>query len=223
MDDQCIDPKIGILLHAYELKLLGEDDASRFEMHLLKCRHCFKEVQLFSEESNILYSDGEIKKLIAGETSGGFEKRLWRYLWPETPIFFRPAFEILMFLLLIISAWFIFRPTIDMQIRPIHAIALVPLRAMPESEFNLSSGADLLINFVYEDAKPLKKYQIVITDDSGEEIYHNDSFTGFDKYGTGQLLMSNASLKAGIYHMIIRDPKDSSGLNRQEYYIPVKP
>jgi hypothetical protein len=223
MNNQCIDPEIGILLHAYELKLLDEENATRFEMHLLKCRYCFEEVQLFSEESDILHADNKIKKLTAKEASPGFVKRLWRYLWPETPIIFRPAVGILTILLIAVPAWFVFHGTGEKQVRPIYTIALVPLRSAPESEYKLSSGADVLLNFVYENAAPQKKYRIVIMDKSGQEFYRNDSFTGFDKYGAGQLLVTRNSLKAGIYHMIIEDPQDSSNLNRQEYYIPIMP
>jgi len=46
---KCTDERLGVLLHAYELKLLGKDEVERFEMHLLHCEHCFARVSQFQE------------------------------------------------------------------------------------------------------------------------------------------------------------------------------
>ncbi|SYZ73286.1 hypothetical protein TRIP_C21404 [Candidatus Zixiibacteriota bacterium] len=223
MDERCIDPKIGILLHAYELGVLNDDDVARFEIHLLKCRHCFEEVISFANESAVLHSDKKVKRVVGREFRENSWRRLWQSLWPDKPVIFRPALQILIVLLLAIPIWYLHYRAVEKQVRPFQTLSLLPMRSGAPHDYRLSSGEDLLLKFVFENAVPGNKYHLLITDKAGKEFYQEDEFDRFDKYGVGQLLISNESLKPGIYHLIIEDPGDTSYLNRQEYYISVLP
>ena len=37
---ECINPKVGQLLFAYELGALPEEEVEKFELHLFECEYC---------------------------------------------------------------------------------------------------------------------------------------------------------------------------------------
>ena len=65
---KCKDPKLGALLHAYELNALSQEDTERVEIHLLGCEHCFHQLSNFELEASLLSSSDEVKELITGAT-----------------------------------------------------------------------------------------------------------------------------------------------------------
>lgn len=109
---KCIDPKLGVLLHGYELKLLSEDETKRFELHLMKCEHCLDRLRSFERNMEMLTSAGEVTKLIDEATEMkrpdrvSVLRKLWRYVWPDTPLILKPALPYLLILLLIIPAYY---------------------------------------------------------------------------------------------------------------------
>jgi len=94
---ECIDKDTGVLLHAYEIRALSDSEIERFEIHLLACEYCFNEVSAFRGESSLLASDEGVKAIVR-EAARKFRppesiaKRLWRYIWPDVPFVFKPAF-----------------------------------------------------------------------------------------------------------------------------------
>jgi len=57
---RCCDKSIGTLLHAYELRVLTEQDTERFEIHLLQCDFCSHQVELFQREAAMLRNDDDV-------------------------------------------------------------------------------------------------------------------------------------------------------------------
>lgn len=67
----CTDKKLGRLLHLYELKLLDSEEREIFEIHLLECSSCYRELTEFRDTVNSLRHDPETKRHVenlAGES-----------------------------------------------------------------------------------------------------------------------------------------------------------
>ena len=221
---KCTNPEAGDLLHAYELNALSEEDTERFEIHLLECEHCFEQLKSFEREASLLTTDEGVKELIGEFATEGypqaesFLKKLWRYIWPETPLLFKPALAYLLILLLIIPAYRgLMRLTKD-SIRPVdQTILLTPLRSTEEATFEIGRGGDGEISFVFEDAVAGQSYQVAIESEDGRVVYKNDTFREFDAHKTGRLILPLVKMKPGGYRLVISDPRAEPPLNRKEY------
>lgn len=220
---KCKDPDLGILLHAYELNALSEEDTQRFETHLLECGHCFNLLKNFEQEAALLSSDNEVRELI-GEAvreeypqSESFLKRFWRYVWPETPFVFKPALAYLLVLLMILPAYHGLKKFTEDKIRPVQTISLFPGRSAEEDVFKINVGSDGLVSFVFRGAVAGRSYRVVIESEDGIVVYQNNDFNRFDEYGTGQLIFPHTKMKPGHYRLVIIDPQAEPPLNRQQY------
>lgn len=224
-EETCIDPEIGKMLHAYELGALPNDDCERFEAHLMECRACFEEAQNFCAESNLLMADASIIKEVAAATGG--EKaygrkpavfgKFKRLLWPDTPVMFRPAVALILIALLIYPAYMGFRSNHEREIKTVSAISLMPTRSSVTPEFTIPDKGDVVMSFMYRDAVPGHGYILEITDESGRILIHDDSFTAFDKYGMGWLLIPTDKMKAGEYQLSLSDKDGHSTTETQIY------
>ena len=61
----CIDRRLGDLIHAYELDMLSVDQRRQFETHLLECDACFEQVKQFADANSLLNFDPDVRKLAA--------------------------------------------------------------------------------------------------------------------------------------------------------------
>jgi hypothetical protein len=224
-ENECTEPGIGRLLHAYELGILSEDDQIRYERHLLACESCSAKVQRLLEVGRLLRSTGltELAATAGAPDEGPPESRLasiWRYIWPKAPVPFRPA---LLFLILLILAYpaarGLFSP-LQQRIERVQSISLFPNRSQQIEAVKLEDHFDVLMTFVYDECLPGHGYEIVIAHESGEVLYRQTGYRGFDEFGTGRLLIPSELLKDGRYRVIVTDPeRDSSGI--QEYRFSV--
>jgi hypothetical protein len=220
---KCKDSDLGQLLHAYELNALSQEDSERFETHLLGCEHCFSQLKSFEQEAALLTSDDEVKQLIgeaAAEESPQEEsllKKFWRYLWPETPVVFKPAMAYLLILLMILPAYHGLRKLTKDQIRPVQIISLFPDRSIPEDVFKISAGGDGLLSFVFRGAVAGEDYHLLIESQDGRVVFQDDAFSSFDQYGTGRLLLPLSKMRPGEYRLVIIEPDVETPFNRQEY------
>jgi hypothetical protein len=220
---KCKDPKLGALLHAYELNALSEEDTERIEIHLLECEHCFNQLNSFEQEAALLRSDDEVKELIteaARERHPQTEsllKRFWRYVWPETPLVLKPALAYLLILLMILPAYHGVKELTEDKIRRVQTINLLPDRSPQGDAFKTSVGSDGLLRFVFRGATAGQAYDLTIESEDGTVIFRDKAFDSFDEYGAGQLLVPLASMKPGNYRLVIIDPRAEAPLNKQEY------
>lgn len=174
---KCTDPELGVLLHAYELNILSDEDTERFEIHLLECEYCFEQIKDFESEAGLLSSDEEVKKLIQEcsqeeyPQSESFLRKLWHHLWPEVPWIFKPALAYLLILVMILPAYWGLREVTksgtETQIGLVQNISLTPFRSTGEDVFKISLGKDGLISFVFTDAIAEVSYQIIIESEGG--------------------------------------------------------
>jgi Asp-tRNA(Asn)/Glu-tRNA(Gln) amidotransferase C subunit len=225
---KCKDSNLGELLHAYELNALSEEDTERFETHLLECEHCFNQLKNFEQEAVLLSSDDEVKKIIREAVveefprSESFLKRLWRYIWPETPLVFKPVLAYIVILLMILPAYYGLKRSPEQRIMSVQQISLIPDRSGEESLFKVSAGGRGLIRFVFREAIAGEKYHVVIQSEDGRVIFQDDSFDKFDEYGTGLLSLPLAKAKPGSYRLLITDPLAEPPLNKQEYSFSIE-
>jgi len=220
---QCKDPKLGALLHAYELDALSEEDTERVEIHLLECEHCFEQLTNFERETTLLSTDHEVREVIAeaaGEEYSRSEsllKRFWRHVWPETPFVSKPALAYLLILLMILPAYHGLKRLANDRIRTVQTISLFPDRSPDGDVFKISAGNEGLLRFVFRGAVAGRTYELTIESEDGAVVFRDEAFDGFDEYGAGQLLLPLARMKPGNYRLVISGPRAEPPLSGQEY------
>jgi hypothetical protein len=218
----CTDPSVGDLLHAYEINTLSDDEKDRFEVHLMSCENCLNELHDFSKVTSLLRSDSRAKAIFM-ETeekrpqTASRLKKLWRYLWPETPFFFKPALAYLLVLLMFIPAYLGWERTEVDTVHSVQSITLFPDRSPGGNVFSINSGKDGLITFVFKASVIGRSYQVVIEDEAGSEIYRDNDFSDFDELNTGRLILPLTKMNPGNYRLSITDHQAEPPYNRREY------
>ena len=202
----CTDEKVGKLLHAYELGALSDEDAERFEIHLLGCEQCFAEVQQFSQSANILRDDHAMLQ-DAGKTTvpdtgpASLTGRIRRYLWPDMPLVFRPAVTIVLILLLIYPAYLGLLSVRGHDARTVVSVSLMSARSSAAEAISIPAGKDLVISFHIHDAVPGDEYLLELRDDENSRLIYDESFSDFDEYSLGSILIPNDLMKNGRYRL----------------------
>jgi len=224
---ECIDPELGVLLHAYELRVLPEEGIEKFEIHLLSCAHCLEQLQRFTGVTSQLRDSDFVKELISNEenyneittsSAGTFRK----YLWPDAPLVFKPGFAYFVLLLTVSSILSGLWPPVDDGIRHIQHLQLTPARSASSDTIQLSPGRDILASFVFREAVPDVSYSVTIVDENGTAVVWEEDFKGFDEYETGRMLIPEGLLKPGNYKLIIVDSKGAPPSNTREYSFTVE-
>jgi len=225
--DKCTDSAIGELRHAYEIGALSVEDTEKFEIHLLSCDSCYQEVVQFEKAATLMRTDMAVKRevrqaVLGKERKPSFVTSLVRYLWPETPVVLRPAVAFFVMALLIYPAYLGMKGPSDSGMRQIETISLIPSRsATTTSIFWASPGQDGLITFVFPGAQVGKEYELTIETAVGKEVMSNKSFTGFDGYETGRIVISLDRFDAGTYRLVISDPEGIDPYREQVYVFEV--
>lgn len=224
---ECVDRRMGVMLHAYEVGALAEGDNERFEIHLLRCRGCFEAVQSFASSADLLRNDAGVREVVreaTGETAARSGDRGWvQWLWPARPWPLRPAVPYLLLLILLYPAYRGLQPSSPRPVIPLQAITLIPSRSAEVEGIRLQSGRDAAITFVFRGATPGKPYRVRLTAADGQTVYADEAFTAFDRYETGQILFPAERMHAGGYLLEVIDPAGSSPQNRQAYRFEVRP
>ncbi len=207
----CIDPAIGVLLHAYEIGGLSETERDCFEIHLMNCEFCFDEVKRFADIATVLRSDSRVLEVLQESekeetTAESLAQKLKGLFWPDAPLIFRPAFAYIVIILMMIPAYLGLQRIGERNIGPVQPLHLVTDRSGGEAVLDLSRGIDGLLSFYYRNAEEGKQYIISIVSESGEVIFEDDRFSGFDEFGTGHLILSSEATEAGHYRLSITNP-----------------
>jgi hypothetical protein len=230
----CSDIETGRLIHAYEIGRLSEDEQERFEIHLLECEHCFEEVRSFEDVATLLREDPDVRAALQ-EAAADAEpeppepilRKIWRYLWPEVPLVFRPALTYIVLLLVAIPAaqWLTTdggppvvpgRQTVSQAQR----LSLYPLRSGEENVLHRSGGDEGSIDLVFRRAEPEKSYLVVLQTAEGKIVFQDEAFH-FDEDQSGSLNLYLAPLESGEYQLVITDPSDADVVP-QTYHITIE-
>jgi len=223
--NNCINPKIGDMLHAYELKQLPEKETEIFELHLLECAECFEKVGQFEKIADIMTGNREVRETIKGmkfeeDLESGLLKRILGSLWPNTRLFLKPAIGYLMILVLAYPAYLGIKGQKEGDIRQVETLSLVPNRSVSA---DIEAGtSDILLSFVFRGAVPGGSYSVRLIDSNGKLIYKNDNFNDFDNYEVGRLVFTPSSVPKGNYILTIEDIGGESPNSKQEYSFGIK-
>jgi len=234
MKAKCSDPESGALLYAYELNILSEEDTDRFEIHYLSCNYCFKQIKSFEQEAALLSSDSEIKEIVrvfsmnetgakAVETEGPstapdrFLKKLGHYLWPDTPLVFKPALAYILILAMLLPAYYGIKKSNQNTIRPVENINLTPFRSSVAIDSPSITERDIVLSFVLEGAMPGERYHIVLETEDGRKVFQDEEFSRFDRYEIGRILLPSNKMQPGGYRLVITDPRTDPPSVIQQY------
>lgn len=222
MKNQCTNPKLGEMIHAYELNALSEEKRDQFEIHLLECESCFEEVRSFEARADIILNDPEVRrdlKAAAVETSGENIRTgiFRRFLWPEAPFILRPAVAFILILLLLYPAYLGLRRSSNQLARPVVSVGLFPTRSNGIEAVSVTPGMDLVVSFVYHGATPGTVYRVNISDESGLLVFHDDNYSDFDRYEIGNVLVPGRYLHPGKYVVTIAETGGKRTDGRQVY------
>lgn len=226
---RCSNPKLGSLLHAYEVDTLPEEDLERFEIHLISCTYCFKQVHEFENVASVLREDEDVRSLVRGASRqpvrepGEFWMTLWRYLWPEAPLVMKPALVYLLALALLVPAYHGFRggKGPDQTIHPVQMLNFFPLRDAEEKVFTRTAGEDGMISFYCMGTVPGNPYQVIIKSEDNVIIFQDDHYDRFNEQSTGWLSLPLTTMSPGKYTLSISDT-DPQSRTVQEYSFLIK-
>lgn len=230
---RCNDIETGRLIHAYEAGFLTEEEQDRFEVHLLECTHCHDEVRSFEAAATLLREDPDVRAVLQEEAAAPepappepLLRKIWRYLWPDAPLVFRPALTYIVLLLVTIPAaqWL----TTDggrqavpgrQMVSQAQRLSLFQLRAGEEHVLHRTGGDEASIDFVFRQADPGKSYLVVLRKAEGEIVFQDEAFH-FDEYQSGSLNLYLAPLESGKFELVISDPTDAD-VPLQTYHITI--
>jgi len=201
---KCTDHKIGRLIHAYETNTIHPDDLETFELHLLKCDYCFQEVSLMTEASRAIRHSEEVKReaLAAVGEPKSWGSKLIKWLWPDTPVAFRPALSIALLLLMLYPAYLGLFPEPQEPVSAVERLNLYPTRSDSPA---VSSGSKILVSFVVEGVRSDGKYLVEIQNSDNQTVFKESEFDSFDDYETGLLVIGKGLLAPGTYSLVISD------------------
>lgn len=209
----CNDPTMGAMLHAYELGILSEEEAKQFEIHLMSCERCRTTVAEFEEHAAILRDNERVGDATRRSLQAEPEESLkhagfWSRLWPEAPLLLKPGLIYIALVAVSIPAIVGVRTMVGRQdlARPAQALRLVPNRTAEAGAVQIKSGLDGVVCFGVTEIVPGKGYDVLVSAEDGQPIFHNHRFTDFDAYGFGNLVIPSGSLRPGGYRLVVTDP-----------------
>lgn len=223
MISECTDKRLGALIHAYELDALSEDDAQRFEIHLMECEHCFREVDSFKSQAEVLCADEGIRAAARERSRWSFGQGLGNRMASGGG---RPVTRVLaviaIFLIIIIPVYLgLIHPVLsgDGKMQSIlfndHRLGVDPL--------SISEGDKASIDIIFEDFAPDKTYLIEMIHLDDSLIAESWPFDQFDAGGRGSLIISLDDKKPGLYILILRDPNVKPAVPLREYPFRIIP
>jgi hypothetical protein len=225
---KCLQPETGKLIHAYELNTLPEKDIERFETHLLKCTYCFEQVQKFALSAELLLSDDSGKREVESFLrESNLEKpsafgTFWRYIWPDAPLIFRPAFAMILVLILIYPAYkgiFDRPPSTAGSAKMIH---LLPERSIKAETFSIPADQEIVVSFMYYEYQENKEYSVELIGENNKLIFRDQSFRNFDDYGMAAIVLPASIIRPGSYELIINDTDSTAAIRLQIYRFILK-
>lgn len=217
--EKCTDADAGKLLHDYEMDWLSPEDQERFELHLMNCRYCFREVQRFKLAAILISKDDEIKAAFADSIHDtAKESKFWlkflELFWPKTNLLLKPAVFYLVILIILPLAYtgLQYRLFNRGQVKPTQVVDLVTTRGSLQT-IRPKPDYELILNFSYAEAVIGQSYQVTLQTEGGEMLYSNPNLL-FDNRQLAQLAIPFNLLNEGNYFLIIDDIADTTQLGR---------
>ncbi len=218
---KCNDQKLGTLLHAYELKALPDQERENFELHLMQCDHCLRELREFENYAGVIQRSS-VARTVVDQQVNQRPETLWRRLWPVGPLFLKPAVLYGLLALLLVPAYFGITSQFSgpSDIRPVQSLVLSPIRSAESPSISSSGGPEGVAYVLFPDAVSGKNYQLRITDETGR-IIATRADVRFDANGGATLLVPLSTMHSGIYRLAIIDPAISGDIGSRVYQFRV--
>lgn len=226
--NKCNNPKMGSLLHAYELKTLKEKEAEQFELHILECDYCFNELSSFNDEAAILLSNSEVQQEVELQASSQLHpqaprEKFWQRLWPSrTPVVLKPAFVYGLAALLIILLLVDIGSNNEKDIRPIQSIGLYQTRSNEMNVFFKDRSDDAVINFIIRDYNRQSDIVVNIRGGDNQLLFSDDNFSDINDNGLAHLYLSLKDMAKGEYSLEIKIPENNPPLDRIIYSFEIR-
>ena len=148
----------------------------------------------------------EIRKLIECEDSysGTPGTSLWRRVWPEGPLLFKPAILYTLILLLVVPYVYILKNDTPQIRGDVQMIVVSSIRTARIPQLRASLGTDGIVSFVYPEADPQKRYYMLIKDAEGKALFVDSSYGNFDTFGNGTIVIPGDLMTPGEYTIAVR-------------------
>jgi hypothetical protein len=194
----CVDKKLGQLLHDYELGLLSNEDNRRFEMHLYECDYCLEQVREFMDVSRIISKDPDAVALIENVAEKSDKKKTSPYLR-----------LLIAAILVVIVAIPVYRYGIyEVPSDEIQTLELLPTRVGGSDVIYLEKGGNVELRFFL--AKEYRGAAIVtIMNIKGDTVVVIPDFSEFDANGMGTIIIPISDFDEGHYSITIVPSTDS--------------
>jgi hypothetical protein len=217
---ECTNPKIGVLIHAYELNALPAEEEDRFSIHVMECQHCFEQLETFRDGATCLREDAEAKALAAvaksSEEPAPSKNRLLGYLWPKTPLLFRPAIAYLLALCFMIPTYLWLQaprivPAGVEQIESSQRIHLRSTRGAGDLQTLKRSPGELgIVDFELPQSLKGKICHWAIKADSDGRLIGEDDYSDSDSSGFCRLSVPLRTLPNGTYRLELTEGVSAS-------------
>lgn len=224
----CADWECGILLHAYELGLLSEEETEQFEAHLLGCAYCFNQVIGFERESLLILSDKEIRRATGELLQTRRQRRslfakLRQLLWPTGGPRLVPALAYVLVVAMLIPTYRGLRGVRDRSatIQPVETVELLPTRSESSVAFSQAQGRDGVISFVTRGITSSGEYRVTLMNEEGHPIAEYDVHTDTEEGGVGAIYIPVTQMQPGEYRLLIRGLDDDARAGRETYWFRI--
>ncbi len=221
----CNEPKIGALLPAYEILALSESDAAKFELHLMSCEFCRESIQELLPQTELLLHNEKLKSQICKTLDDNVSKAndkvtFWQFLWPNVPVFYRPAIPY-SFLILILIASIVWFPTSQYDGEQVQQITLMSTRSINSPSFSKDYKPNGIISISYNISIPEELYTVLIINEHRDIILKEK--VQFNKSGWAYLLLDLSKMNSGNYRLQLKQSENSSVEVLAEYFFAITP
>ena len=190
----CVDPRFEEMLHAYELRLIDDEDRQQLELHLLECEHCYQKVRRLESAMALVRDDQAIRERVIESV-------------PEEPAVKTriPASRMARFAvaaaIIFVAGVSLFRVLSQDEQPPQvqQTILLISTRSADTPSLARAEGGLAAIRFVYEDAAMDRAYDITIQTREGTVVLTWDGFSQFNDQGLGEWVVPIDQLEPGPY------------------------
>ncbi len=203
----CCDKEKGLLLHAYELNILSEEEKDIFETHLLECEYCIQQVKEFAPRGILLSTSPKLKSILQTTeiAEKSFFRRIQQYVWSDKlPIIFRPALLIVIILLMSYPTYLGLSHKKNNYPSVLQEIGLIQTRSSDDNNiFIIDKNKETILSFLISPKNEQSKLSIKLKNSDSYIIYKNDNFSGLDSFGVGHLLIPHKLLQNGLYELSV--------------------
>lgn len=216
---KCTDETIGSMLHAWELKILPEEDKLKFEEHLISCSYCY-ELARSHEDSigRMLHSDdlrSEVLEYADDKAADRDGSRSWFVRAVRHPVL---RYALAAAVLLAVSLPLLDRQSTDHPDEQyVQTIRLVPTRSAGGNLGYLDESSSVRLSVVVPEIEKAGAYMVTVTPVGSEQPVYSEQLP-FDTIGQAEVTLSLAGLAAGPYALDISQPDSDSPPLRTYYF-----